>query len=105
MGLGYIHEENGDRLLIESFARPATWAKRPVQTGHPCELREPVRGAKGSLAIQTGAERGEFVVKQRVHDPMQPISGERNRKGVDQGGMPHIDLRVDQTIERSDHPI
>jgi len=72
MGLEYIHEENGDRLLIENFAGPATWAKRPVQTGHPCELREPVRGAKGSLAIQTGAERGEFVVKQRVLDPVQP---------------------------------
>ena len=72
MGLEYIHEENGDRLLIRSFAGPATRAKRPVQTGHPRELREPVRGAKGSLVIQTGTERGEFVVKQRVLDPVQP---------------------------------
>jgi len=45
----------------------------------PRELREPVRGAKGRLAIQTGAERREFVVKQRVVDPVQPISVEQNR--------------------------
>ena len=55
-------------------------AKRPVETGNPRELRKPVRGAKGSLAIQTGTERGEFVVKQRVLDPGQPISRERNRE-------------------------
>ena len=59
-------------------ARPATWAKRRVQTSHPRELLEPVRGAKGRLAIQTGAERREFVVKQRVVDPVQPISVEEN---------------------------
>jgi len=27
------------------------------------------------------------MVKQRVLDPVQPISGERNREGIDQGGM------------------
>ena len=54
------------------------WAKRRVQTSHPRELREPVRGAKGRLAIQTVVERREFVVKQRAVDPVQPINVEQN---------------------------
>lgn len=41
---------------------------------------------KGSLAVQPGAECGEFVVKQRVLVPVQLISRERNR-GIGQGGM------------------
>jgi len=36
-------KEKRDRLLIRSFARPSARAKRRVQTGNPCELREPVR--------------------------------------------------------------
>ena len=44
----------------------------------PPRIAEPVRGAKGRLAIQTVVERREFVVKQRVADPVQPISVEEN---------------------------
>ena len=76
-----------DRVLIENFVGPAAWAKRRVQISHPCGLREPVRGTKGRLAIQTGAECGEFVVKQRLLDPVEPISGEQKREGIGQGRM------------------
>ena len=46
------------RLLIQSFAGPTAWAKRR-----------------------------EFVIKERLIDPVKPIVGEWNREVIDQGGI------------------
>lgn len=84
----YQRKKKRDRLLIRSVAGSSTRAKRRIQTGGRCKLGLPLRRSKGRLAIQTGAERGQFMSKERFVNPPQPLVRERDGGRIGQGRMP-----------------
>jgi hypothetical protein len=60
--------------------------------------RLPVCYPEGLLAVHTGAERGEFMIEERLVDPLEPVAGSLNGNGVAQMRESHARPRPVQDV-------
>ena len=78
------------RLLFRGFSWPSALAEGRFQAQGGGDHRLPVCGPEGLLPIHTGAQRGEFMIEERLIDPLEPVGG-----GLDGSGV--VQMRESQT--------
>lgn len=79
-----VRGRKGDRLLFGRRPRATASPQRGLQAQGGRDGRLPVCRPEGLLPIHAGAQRGEFMIKEGLIDPREPLGGYFDRSGLAQ---------------------
>jgi len=80
----WMRRRKGDRLLFWRRSRTPAMPQRGFQSQRGRSHRLPVRRSEGLLAVYTGAQSSDFMINERLINPLEPLGRCLDGSGIAQ---------------------